>query len=136
MEKSAREQKIEQLYKEMNGVKGELESTANLLCKQKSTSEEKTEKLNTALLKIQQLEHEIQLKVCNAYNNDLQHFVNSLGFSSPQPKSQVSFSDQNLSIVCRRCRSCSLCRKLFTFSSSSPEPLGKFQPNLAQIIFG
>ena len=39
----------------------------------------------------------------------------------------MSFSDQNLSVV-RRCR----CRKLFTFSSSSPEPLGQFQPNLAQ----
>ena len=42
-------------------------------------------------------------------------------FSSPKPKAQVSFSDQNLSIVC--CRRCS-CRKLFIFSSSSPEPLG------------
>ena len=41
----------------------------------------------------------------------------------------MSFSDQNLSVV-RRCR----CRrrKLFTFSSSSPEPFGQFQPNLAQ----
>ena len=43
----------------------------------------------------------------------------------------MSFSDQNLSIV-RRCRR----RKLFTFSSSSPEPLGHFQPNLAQSILG
>ena len=34
----------------------------------------------------------------------------------------MSFSDQNLSVV-RRCR-----RKRFTFSSSSPEPLGQFQP--------
>ena len=59
-------------------------------------------------------------------------------FSSPEPKAQVSFSDQNLSVVrrrrrrCRRCRRC--CRKLFTFSSSSPDPLGQFQPNLAQSI--
>ena len=39
----------------------------------------------------------------------------------------MSFSDQNLSVVRRRCR----CRrrKLFTFSSSSPEPLGQFQPS-------
>ena len=56
-------------------------------------------------------------------------------FSSPEPKAQVSFSDQNLSVVRRRCRCCR-CRKLFTFSSSSPEPLGQFQPNLAQSILG
>ena len=53
-------------------------------------------------------------------------------FSSPEPKAQVSFSDQNLSVV-RRCRRrCRRrrwrCRKLFTFSPSSPEPLGQFQP--------
>ena len=57
-------------------------------------------------------------------------------FSSPEPKAQVRFSDQNLSVV-RRCRQhwrwrCH-CRKLFTFSSS-PEPLGQFEPNLAQSI--
>ena len=57
-------------------------------------------------------------------------------FSSPEPKAQVSFSDQNLSVVRRRCRRCCRCRKLFTFSSSSPEPLGQFQPNLAQSILG
>ena len=57
-------------------------------------------------------------------------------FSSPEPKAQVSFSDQNLSVV-RRCRRrCRCRRKLFTFSSSSPEPLGQFQPNLAQSILG
>ena len=55
--------------------------------------------------------------------------------SSPELKAQVSFSDQNLSVV-RRCRHCCCCRKLFTFSSSSPEPLGQFQPNLAQNILG
>ena len=43
-------------------------------------------------------------------------------------KVQVSFSDQNLSVV--GCR----CRKLFTFSSSSPEPPGQFQLNLVQSI--
>ena len=42
-------------------------------------------------------------------------------FSSPELKAQVSFSDQNLSSVPRRC----CCRKLSTFSSSSPEPLGQ-----------
>ena len=56
-------------------------------------------------------------------------------FSSPEPKAQVSFSDQNLSVV-RRCRRRWRCRKLFTFSSSSPEPLCQFQPNLAQSILG
>ena len=50
-------------------------------------------------------------------------------FSSPEPKAQVNFSDQNLPIVRR-------CRKLFTFLSSSPEALGQFQPNLAQSILG
>ena len=29
-----------------------------------------------------------------------------------------------------------ICHKLFTFSSSSPEPLGQFQPKLAQSILG
>ena len=53
-------------------------------------------------------------------------------FSSPAPKSQVSFSDQNLSDV-GRCRRCCW-RKLVTFSSSSPESLGQCQPNLAQSI--
>ena len=53
-------------------------------------------------------------------------------FSSPEPKAQVSFSDQNFSVVRRRRR----CRKLFTFSSSSPDPLSQFQPNLAQSILG
>ena len=49
-------------------------------------------------------------------------------------KAQVSLSDQNLFVVRRRCRCC--CRKLFTFSSSPPEPLSQFQPNLAQCILG
>ena len=44
----------------------------------------------------------------------------------------MSFSDQNLSVVRRGRR----CRKLFTFSSSSPEPVGQFQSNLAQSILG
>ena len=57
----------------------------------------------------------------------------TLIFSSPEPKAQVSFSDHNLSVVRRR--RCSCC-KFFTFSSYSPEPLGKFQPNLVQSILG
>ena len=54
-------------------------------------------------------------------------------FSSPEPKAQVSFSDQNLFVLghCRYRR-----RKLFTFSSSPPEPVGQFQLNLAQSILG
>ena len=57
--------------------------------------------------------------------------------SSPEPKAQVRFSDQNLSIVRRRCRGrCCRCRKLFTFSSPFQEPLGQLQPNFAQSTIG
>ena len=52
-------------------------------------------------------------------------------FSSPKLKAQVSFSDHNLSVVCRRCQC-----KFFTFLSSSPEPLGQFQSYLAQSTLG
>ena len=39
----------------------------------------------------------------------------------------VSFSDWNLSVVSRRrCFHCNCWRKLFTFSSSSPEPVSHF----------
>ena len=48
-------------------------------------------------------------------------------FSSPELKAQVSFSDRLLSV-------CPPVHKLFTFSSSSQEPLGQFQPTLAQSI--
>ena len=77
----------------------------------------------------------------NPQNNDYaitlkENKIHCLLFSSPEPKAQVSFSDQNLSVV-RRCR-CRRrrwrCHKLLTFSSSSSEPLGQFQPNLAQSI--
>ena len=54
-----------------------------------------------------------------------------LFFSSPELKAQVSFSD-HLSSVCLSVRP-SVCQ-LFTFSSSSPEPLSQFQRNLAQSI--
>ena len=48
-------------------------------------------------------------------------------FSSPELKAQVSYSDHRLSVCLSVC-------KLFTFSTSSPEPLGQFQRDLAQII--
>ena len=55
-------------------------------------------------------------------------------FGSPEPKAQVIFSDQNLSVARRRRhrRRCNV----FIFSSFSTEPLGQFQPNVAQIILG
>ena len=42
---------------------------------------------------------------------------------SPEPKAQVIFSDQNVSVA-SRCRSRCRCCKIFTLSSSIPEPLG------------
>ena len=48
---------------------------------------------------------------------------------------QVSFSDHNLSVVPHH-RSWWGCHKLFTFSSSSLQPQGLFQPSLAQSILG
>ena len=63
-------------------------------------------------------------------------------FSSPELKAQVSFSDHLSSVVCLsvcppvRSSVCPSVCKPFTFSSSSPEPLGQFQPNLAQSILG
>ena len=54
---------------------------------------------------------------------------------SPEPKAFLikiyPLSSLSLCHCCRR-----RCRKLFTFLSSSPEPLGQFQPNLAQSILG
>ena len=56
-----------------------------------------------------------------------------LFFSSPELRAQVSFSDHLSSASVHPSVCPSVC-KLFTFSSSSPEPLGQFQPNLAQSI--
>ena len=61
-------------------------------------------------------------------------------FSSPELKAQVSFSDRLSSVVCLSVSVClsvrpSVC-KLFLFSTSSQEPLGQFQPKLAQKILG
>ena len=50
-------------------------------------------------------------------------------FSSPELKAQVIFSDHPSSVCPSVC-------KLFTLSSSSPEPLVQFQPNFAQSILG
>ena len=47
----------------------------------------------------------------------------------------MSLSGQNLTVV-RRCCCCGGRRKFFTFPSSPPEPLGQFEPNLAQSILG
>ena len=55
-------------------------------------------------------------------------------FSSPELKAQVSFSDRLSSGVCPSV--CLSVCKLFLFSTSSQEPLGQFQPNLAQSILG
>lgn len=56
----------------------------------------------------------------------------SLSFKlTSEPKAQVSFSYQNMPVVC--CCCCCCC-KILTFSSSSPELLGQFQPNLARSI--
>ena len=66
-------------------------------------------------------------------------------FSSPELKAQVSFSDHLSSVVCLSVR-LSVCLSVCLsvrpsvnfslFSTSSPEPLGQFQPNLAQSILG
>ena len=53
-------------------------------------------------------------------------------YSSTQPKAQLSFSDQNVSVVRRR--RCCRRRRIVAISSSSPESLNQFQPNLAQSI--
>ena len=71
----------------------------------------------------------------------LKHILNAVGynyvFSSPELKAQVSFSDHLSSVCPSVCLSvCLSVCKLFTFSTSSPEPLGQFQPNLAQSILG
>ena len=59
-------------------------------------------------------------------------------FSSPELKAQVSFSDHLSSVVCLSVRLsvCLFVCKLFTLSSSTPEPLGEFEPILAQIMLG
>ena len=51
-------------------------------------------------------------------------------FSSSEPKALVSFYNQNVPVVRRRCRCCR-CRNLFTLSSYSPDTPDQFQQNLA-----
>ena len=75
------------------------------------------------------LEHILLFKEKDGFKVLTTFMVFAIFISSPEPKAQVCFSDQNLSVVHH-------CRKLFTFSSSSPEPLNQFQPNLAQSILG
>ena len=79
------------------------------------------------------VEHKSSLEQIQRFAIGSRYLVMDAGgnvlFSSPVPKAQVSFSNPNLSFVSSR-----RCRKLFTFSSSPPEPLGQFQPNLAQCI--
>lgn len=48
----------------------------------------------------------------------------SILLSSSKPNAQVSFSDWNLSVDCRRCRWCCLCRTLFIFFGSISTKLG------------
>ena len=59
-------------------------------------------------------------------------------FCSPELKAQVSFSDRLSSVVCLSVRLsvCSSVCKRFLFSTSSQEPLGQYQPNVAQSILG
>ena len=79
----------------------------------------------------------VHVQDCRPYLCTIKSFSHSLHwffFSSPELKAQVRFFDHLSSVVCLSVRP-SVC-KLFTFSSSSPEPLGQFQPNLAQSILG
>ena len=57
---------------------------------------------------------------------------NGIALSSSELKAQASFSYRLLSVVRPSVR-LSVCRKLFKFSSSSPELLGQFQPNLCKV---
>ena len=54
-------------------------------------------------------------------------YVGDQVFSSPELKAQMSFSDHLSSVVCPSVHP--YVYKLFTFSSSSSEPLGQFLPN-------
>ena len=60
---------------------------------------------------------------CDGFTSELLKFFRKyIVVSSPELKAQVSFSDQNLSVVRRRCHCRCHCRKLLTFSSSFPVP--------------
>ena len=54
-------------------------------------------------------------------------------FSSPGPKVHVNYCHHLASVVC--CLSSVVC-KLFTFQASSPKPLGRLEPNLAEMFLG
>ena len=53
-------------------------------------------------------------------------------FSLPELKATVNFSDRLSFVVSPYVRPSTCLSKLFTFSSSSPDPLDQFQTNLAQ----
>ena len=64
----------------------------------------------------------------------------SFFISSPGPKVQVNYCHHLASVVCRLvsvvcCLSSVVC-KLFTFQASSPNPLGRLEPNLAGMFLG
>ena len=67
----------------------------------------------------------VRYSMLNGHNHEVLAVI-----SSPEPKAQMSFCDQNLSVIRRRChrrRRCRCyCHKLFSFSFSSPEPPGQF----------
>ena len=78
---------------------------------------------------------ELGINVIDHLWTDFLHVLSVLFFSSSaELKAQVSFSDRLLSVACLTV--CLSVHKLCTFSFSSAEPLGQFQPNLAQSIFG
>ena len=85
-------------------------------------------------LKLLNLDHRVVVLIITNGNIPifLYHitFINNYGFSSPELKAQVSFSDHLLSVCPSVCSS--VC-KLSTFSSSS-EPQGQIQPNMARSI--
>lgn len=53
-------------------------------------------------------------------------------FSSPESKAQVTFSNQDLSVVCRLRDRGRRRLQLFTCSSLSPKPFGSFYSNMAK----
>ena len=73
-------------------------------------------------------------KVLNQFRRGYLLYIYLSIFSSPELKAQVSISDCLSSVVCLSV--CPSVCKPFLFSTSSPEPLGQFQPNLAQSILG
>ena len=59
-------------------------------------------------------------------------FLSVLWFFLAHQSRMLKWAFWSKFVCCHCCR----CRKLFTFSSSSQEPMGQFQPNLLQSILG